>query len=146
MRFFFDRNSCVRTARMLAIYEGPNGHHVRHHNDDERFNETSEDVDIMRTLHEEDSGWVFVGGDGKILRNKAELAVLAECDLTYLVFSPTWCNKPIDETCWMLVKGWPKVTSEIERLKTHSIVELKYRSHGNIEIKGATASFRIKAR
>lgn len=145
MRFFFDRNSCVRTARMLDIYEGPSVHRVRHHNDDQRFNKKSEDVEIIRTLYEEDPNWIFVGGDGKILRNKVELAVLAECNLTYLVFNHVWCNKPIVDTCWMIIKGWPRVTSELGQLKTHSIVELKYNQAGVLEIKGATASFKLKA-
>jgi len=92
MRFFFDRNSCVRTARMLAVYEGRGGHAVRHHDDDPRFSATSPDVEIIQTLYNEDPEWVFVGGDGKILRNKVELSVLAECELTYLIFSHNWSN------------------------------------------------------
>jgi hypothetical protein len=128
---------------MLAIYEGERGHHIRHHNDDSRFCETSTDIDIMRTLYTEDPDWIFVGGDGQILRNKVELAVLAECNLMYLIFNYNWCNKRIQDTCWMLIKGWPKITSEIERLRVHSILDLKYNSNGSIEIKGATSSFRI---
>jgi hypothetical protein len=128
---------------MLSIYEGPKGHHVRHHNDDGRFSPDSKDVDIIKTIFSEDPNWVFVGGDGKILKNKVELAVLAECNLTYLIFNHTWCNKKIEDTCWMLVKAWPKITSELERIRTHSIVELKYGASGAIELKGATSSFRI---
>jgi len=146
VKFFFDRNACVRTARMLAIYEGPSGHLIRHHNQDDRFNQKSDDVDIIQTLQQEDPAWVFVGGDGKILKNKVELAALAECDLTYLIFNHVWCNKRIEETCWMMIKGWPRIALEIERLKTHSIVELKYGSRGDVEVKGATASFRTRTR
>jgi hypothetical protein len=131
---------------MLAIYEGSGGHHVRHHNDDPRFSATSTDIDIIQALHSENPEWVFAGGDGKILRNKAELSVLAECNLTYLIFNHTWCNKKIEETCWMIIKGWPKITSEVERLKAHSILDWKYGSNGNVEIKGATASFRARTR
>jgi hypothetical protein len=144
MRFFFDKNTCVRTARMLSIYEGRGGHEVRHHDDDNRFNFKSTDIEILQTLHKEDPDWIFVGGDGMILRNKAELAVLAELDLTYLVFSYNWCNKKIEETCWMFIKGWPKVLSELQRLKEHSIVELKYGGNGNVENKGSTASYRVR--
>jgi len=45
----------------------------------------------------------------------------------------------------MLIKGWPKITSALERLKAHSILELKYGSNGTLEAKGATASFRTGA-
>ena len=90
---------------MLGIHEGDRGYRVRHHNDDPRFNPASEDTFILRTLYDEDPAWVFVGGDGKILRNRAELAVLAEVNLTYLLFDHPWCNKKIKETCWMLIRA-----------------------------------------
>ncbi len=142
MKLFFDRNCVVRTARMLSIFEWPSGHHVRHHDDDPRFTRTSRDAEILTALHDEAPDWVFVGGDGKILRNKAELAVLAETDLNYLVLNHVWCNKRIEETCWMLIKGWPKILAEIERLRVHSILELKFSTAGNVENLGPTASFR----
>lgn len=87
---------------------------------------------------------MFVGGDGKILRNRAEIAVLAEIEMTYLVFSHTWCNKRIEETCWMFVKGWPRVVAAVGCLKVPSILEWKYGSEGNVEIRGATASYRCR--
>ena len=69
MRFFFDKNTCVRTARMLSIYEGRQGHEIRHHDDDKRFNNRSTDVEILKSLYGEDPNRIFVGGDGMILRN-----------------------------------------------------------------------------
>jgi hypothetical protein len=126
---------------MLDIYEGPSGHRITHHNDDNRFSKTSEDVQILRTLHAEDPGWIFVGGDGKILRNRVEMAVLAECNLTYLILNHTWCNKKIEDTCWMMIKLWPSITSGIERLKAPSVIELKYTSSRALDVKGATATF-----
>jgi hypothetical protein len=147
MKFFFDRNACVRTTRMLAIYEGGSrGHTILHHNDDQRFNRRSTDLEIMQALHADDPSWVFVGGDGRILKNRAELAALADCDLTYVLLASTWCNKPIEETCWMAIKGWPSVVRAVERLTAHSILEWKYNANGVLESKGPTASFRAKAR
>jgi hypothetical protein len=88
---------------MLAVYEGPKGNLVRHHDDDQRFTRTSRDIDILKTLYQEDPEWIFVGGDGKILKNKAELEVLREVNLTYLLFDGNWCQKKIEDTCWMLI-------------------------------------------
>ena len=146
MRFFFDRNAPVRTARILAIYEGQNGHEVRHHDDNSRFDRNSKDTYILDSLYEEDPEWIFVGGDGKILKNKVELSVLADHNLTYLLFNKQWCGKGIEDTCWMLIKGWPKITAEMQRLKVHSIVELKFGHLGAIEVKGPTASYRMRQR
>ena len=78
---------CVKTIRMLANYVGTSGDLVRHHNDDRRFHPTSTDIEIITSLHQEDPEWVFVGGDGKILKYKAKIAVLAERDLTYLMLN-----------------------------------------------------------
>jgi hypothetical protein len=140
MKFFFDRNVCVRTARILAVYEGAGGNLVRHHNDDKRFTRTSSDIEIITTLYEDDPNWVFVGGDGKILRNKAERLALSECNLMYLFLHSTWCNKRIEDTCWMMLKIWPRVVVEIERLKEHSILDLKYSSTCSIDNKGPTTA------
>jgi len=127
---------------MLAIYEGRSGHLVRHHDDDSRFNRASKDTEILGALHDEDPNWIFVGGDGKILRNRVELSVLAETELTYLIFNHNWCNRKIEDTCWMIIKCWPKIVLEIESLKVHSILELKFSANGSIENKGPTASYR----
>lgn len=140
IKSFFDRNTCVRTAKILQVYEGSRGHIVRHHDDDHRFTQTSQDVDIMSTLHNEDPEWVFVGGDGKILRNASESAVLGDCDLTYIFLNSTWCNKRIEETCWMFVKAWPRILKEIASLKVHSVLELKFGSAGAVNLKGPTSS------
>jgi hypothetical protein len=107
---------------------------------------TSTDVQIFQALYNDDPKWIFVGGDGAILRNKAELSVLAELDMSYLVFSHQWCNRRIEDTCWMLIKGWPKIVLELERLKMPSIIELKYGSSGSVENKGSTASYKFRAK
>ena len=146
MKFFLDRNFCVRTTRMLAIYEGSRGHLVRHHNDDPRFHRSSADTTILQTLHDDDPSWVFAGDDGKILGNKAGLSVLAECNLTYLMFHHAWCNADIKDSCWMLIKRWPDITNAIERLKSRSVLELRYGSNGGVEIKGPTAGFLMLSR
>lgn len=126
---------------MLAIYDA-DANQIVHHDDDGRFHSSSEDVEILSALHREDPEWIFVGGDGRILRNKAELAVLAELNLTYLLFNRAWCNKPIEDTCWMLIKGWPNIVRQLEGLKVHSILELAYGSNGKLDNRGPTRSFR----
>jgi hypothetical protein len=127
---------------MLSIYEGRKGNDVRHHDDDQRFTITSQDTEIIKTLYQEDPSWIFVGGDGKILKNKAEIETLREYNLMYLLFHSNWCEKKIEDTCWMLIKIWPKVVSEVGRLKVPSILELKYSGNCSIENKGATKTFR----
>ncbi len=102
------------------------------------------DTEIIRTLRDDNPNWVFVGGDGKILRNRVELATLAECDLMSVLLNASWCSKKIEDTCWMMVKLWPRLTAEVERLRAHSIVELKYSSNCQIENRGATADHRIR--
>ncbi len=144
MKIFFDRNTCRRTARMLSIYEGTTGHLVRHHDDDSRFNHKSKDIEIIETLRDDDSEWIFMGGDGKILRNKVELATLANCDLTYILLNHSWCNKKIEEICWMMIKLWPKLTATVEKLKVHSILKLGYSGNCQIDDLGPTADRQLR--
>jgi PIN like domain len=72
MRFFFDRNMPPRLARMVDVLELE--HTVRSYYDDDRFGETTTDVEWIRVLSTDESTWAVVSGDRRILKNKSELA------------------------------------------------------------------------
>jgi hypothetical protein len=76
MRFFFDRNMPPQLARMVDALERE--HTGRSYDDDDRFTDTTPDVDWIKALAADDPPWVIVSGDGRILKNKAELSALKE--------------------------------------------------------------------
>jgi len=74
MRFFFDRNMSPRLAAMINIYE--RDHSIIHHDEDGRFTPLTTDIEWITTLARDDPPWIVLSGDGRILRNKVELAAL----------------------------------------------------------------------
>jgi hypothetical protein len=108
MRFFFDRNMSVYIARMMRELERE--HTVRHLDDDERFVCTTPDTEWMSVLGKDGHPpWIVISGDGRILRNKAELAALRDAKLTFFCMSKQWTNMPKYEYAWKFVKVWPDI-------------------------------------
>ncbi len=107
MRFFFDRNMSPRLARMIGIYERDST--VVHHDDDGRFSPTTTDVEWIKTLAADDPPWIALSGDGRILRNKVELAALNEAKLTFFCMSKAWSHMDFHEYSWKFVKIWPLI-------------------------------------
>jgi hypothetical protein len=114
MRFFFDRNMSPRLARMIDIYERDSS--VIHHDDDGRFTPTTTDVEWIRALAADDPSWVVLSGDGRILKNRVELAALNEARLTFFCMSKAWSHMGLHEYTWKFVK----LPSVIELAKSPS--------------------------
>lgn len=109
MRFFIDRNIPVALARMLNHYDRQ--HTVTYL--DEEFEKTTPDAEWLAEV----AGWgdripVVVSGDGRILRNPAELQVLRGLPLTFFHFAPGWTNLPWPEQAWKAVKVWPLIVAK----------------------------------
>ena len=107
MRFFFDRNMPPQLARMVDALERE--HTARAHDDDVRFTPTTPDVEWIATLGADAPPWIIISGDGRILRNKAELAALKEAKLTFFCMCKAWMHMGIYEWAWKFVKVWPDI-------------------------------------
>jgi hypothetical protein len=106
MRFFFDRSSPLKIARMVAAISSPE-HTIIHLDDDKRFTPTTADVDWLKTLHDDGPpAWIVVSGDGDILRNKVERQVLDDPGLRYFCLSKGWPNMPMKTYAWRFMKVW----------------------------------------
>jgi PIN like domain len=121
MRFFFDRNMSPRLARMIDIYERDSS--VIHHDDDGRFAPTTTDVEWIRALAADDPPWVVLSGDGRILKNRVELAALNEARLTFFCMSKAWSHMGLHEYTWKFVKLWPSVV-ELAKSPSRKIFEV----------------------
>lgn len=107
MRFFFDRNMSIRIARMVSAIE--TGHTIRHHDDDQRCEPTTEDTAWIAALRADDPPWVVISGDGRILRNKVERAALEEAGLKFFCMSKAWASMRLYEYAWKFMKVWPEI-------------------------------------
>lgn len=120
MRFFFDRNMSIRLAQMVSIFE--RGHTIRHHDDDSRFDQNTGDVDWIKALYEDgDPCWIVVSEDGRILKNRAEVAALNEARLTFFCMAKTWMGMGVHEFSWKFLKIWPDIV-EAAKVSTPRVV------------------------
>ncbi len=109
MRFFFDRCAPIAIAQMVRAIEGT-AHVVCHLDEDGRFTATTTDADWMKVLRGDSApGWIVISGDGRILKNKAERAVLDEGGLRFFCLDKPWPNTPIYEYAWKFMKVWPRI-------------------------------------
>ena len=110
MHFFIDRNVPVALARMLSHYDRT--HTVIYH--DDRFEMTTPDTEWLAAV----AGWdpvpAVISGDGRILRNPAELQVLRGLPLTFFLFAGSWFDLKWSEFAWKAVKVWPQIVDSAE--------------------------------
>jgi hypothetical protein len=85
MRFFFDRNMPPQLARMVDALERE--HAARSYYDDDRFGDTTSDVEWINVLAADDPPWIVISGDGRMLKNKTERSALKEARLTFFCLS-----------------------------------------------------------
>ncbi len=107
MRFFCDRNVPPRLARMVDVFDNQNT--IRAYNDDDRFDETTADVEWIRVLSADNPAWIIISGDGRILKNKIELAALKESKLSFFCLAKQWMGMKIHDQAWRFVKVWPDI-------------------------------------
>jgi hypothetical protein len=107
MHFFIDRNVPVALARMLGHYD--RAHTVIYH--DDRFEKTTPDTEWLPTVASWSPVPVIVSGDGRILRNPAELQVLRGLPLTFFLFAGSWFDLKWSEFAWKAIKVWPEVVA-----------------------------------
>ena len=107
MRFFFDRNMPPQLARMM-VDALKREHTARSYYDDDRFSETTPDVEWITVLAADDPPWIILSGDGRILKNKTEKSALKEANLTFFCLSRQWMHMKIYEHAWKFIKVWPE--------------------------------------
>lgn len=113
MIFFFDRCMPLRLARMVSILETE--HKVVHHDDDPRFDQKTTDIEWITALKSDGKPWIVFSSDGRILKNKVELAVLRESGLTFFCLSKQWSSMRLREECvWKFFKVWPEIVENAD--------------------------------
>jgi hypothetical protein len=121
--FLFDRCFPRPIARMVEQYEG--GRVIaRHQDDDTRFEPDTPDVDIIRTLSDDDNyRWALVSADTRITRRPAEWAVLSSASIKFFYCGRAWFKMPTHEQAWKFIRAWPTIveTAENHRAKVFEI-------------------------
>jgi hypothetical protein len=91
-------------------------HTIVHHDEDRRFKKDTPDIEWMATLAADgEPNWVVISGDGRILKNRVERAVLREARLPFFCLAKQWPNTPIYEYAWKFMKVRPVIVENAEQ-------------------------------
>ncbi|MBX3474978.1 MAG: hypothetical protein KF754_11390 [Planctomycetes bacterium] len=121
MNFFFDRNVPMKLARMIAGYEYTSIT-VEHH--DDSFEKTTPDIVWIGAVAQRSETWAVLSGDGRILKNPGERAVLKFSGLSFFHLRPGWLNLPVHEIACKLLRVWPKILAAADNVKAPTVFEL----------------------
>ena len=125
-----------RIVEMVKIFEGPR-HIIQHH--DDRFQETTQDVDWLAELGKDDPKPIVISGDAAILKNKAEKAVLREANLTFFCLERGFTQRPFEEQAWMFLKVWPRIIADANASPPH-IFDVRVGNKQKVEKREPTRS------
>lgn len=120
MIFFADENFMERGVRLLEAFEQV--HEVRHLLN--YFPRGTPDTEWMAQIAGWDERPTILGGDGRILRNKVEAAVIAECDLMFVYLAPGWTNIKWHDFAWKIIKVWPAIVRNVESASRPTVFEV----------------------
>ena len=109
MIFFADENVPTEAAHMLEIFDHDNT--IRAYED--CFERGLPDTEWIRAVAKWKPGTAILCGDGRILRNKPEQAVLRAANLTFVHLAPGWLHTQWAEYAWKIVKAWPAIVHSV---------------------------------
>ena len=126
MNVFFDNCTAPRLATTLDGYIRPEGHRAFHIKDVPGLPEgrNSADIEWIELLRMEQNEWIFISGDGKILKNSAEKAALRSAGLHGFILSPAYQKTPLNQVAAMIVWKWPEIENVTKLLASPSMHEI----------------------
>jgi hypothetical protein len=84
----------------------------------------SDDIEWIDHLRAQPEIWVFVSGDGRILRNRAERAALRAAGLHGFVLAPAYQKTALNQVAATIVWKWPEIEKVIDLIAPPSIHEI----------------------
>jgi hypothetical protein len=120
--FFFDECVSKYLARMLDAWD--RRHTVRHISEDSRLGVTASDVEIINVLSREEIPEVLVTADCNMKRVADERKALKESGLTVIFLARSFSQLTPHTQAWKLLKLWPTVTREVDRVKVPTAFEI----------------------
>lgn len=120
MNFFLDENLPRRFGPLLSAFDREHTFECHHTN----FGAGIPDVDWMSVLGKRDEKPAIVCGDGRILRNPAELAALKDAGLTFVCLLPAWVHMTWHHQAWKMIKYWPEVVKNVVNAKRPSVFDV----------------------
>lgn len=126
MNVLFDNCTAPRLAATLDGYISTDGHRAFHIKDLPGLSKgrDSSDMEWIDLLRRDNQHWVFISGDGRVLRNSAERAALRSAGLHGFILSPAYQKTPMNQVAATIVWKWPEIESVVNLLAPPSMHEI----------------------
>lgn len=129
MKVFFDNCLPPVYAATLNAFISDQGHSARHIRDiAERPNgRRSTDEEWIEFLRQSRDVWIFITGDGRLMKNPAERAALRRAGLHGFVLTPAFQKTPFNQVAALLIWRWPELVKVTELFETPTMHEIPIR-------------------
>ncbi|WP_132518122.1 hypothetical protein [Rhizobium sp. BK376] len=126
MKVFFDNCTSPVFASTLHGFIEHEGHAAAHIRDIAGLpnGRNSKDVEWIDFLRKSNDRWIFVSGDGRILKNAAERAALRSAGLHGFILAPAYQKAPLHQVASVLIWRWPEILQITNLLQPPSMHEV----------------------
>ena len=126
MNVFFDNCTAPLLASTLHGFIQHYGHAAFHIKDLPGLprGRHSDDIDWINHLRRQPENWIFVSGDGRILKNPAERAALRSAGLHGFILAPAYQKTPMHQIAATIVWKWPEILQVTSLLASPSMHEI----------------------
>jgi len=123
---FFDNCTAPLLATTLDGYISHLGHRAFHIKDISKLpkGRDSDDEEWIAYLVDDQVTWIFVTGDGRVLKNPATRAALRSSGLHGFVLAPAYQKTPLNQLASTLVWKWPELEKITNLLAAPTIHEI----------------------
>jgi len=123
---FFDNCTSPILASTLHGFIHHDGHNAAHIRDlsglpNGRHSKDVEWIDFLRRSNDE---WIFISGDGRVLKNPAERAALRSAGLHGFILAPAYQKTPMNHVASTLIWRWPEMLQITRLLAAPSMHEV----------------------
>jgi PIN like domain len=85
---------------------------------------SSTDVEWIEHLRHQSDEWIFISGDGRVLKNAAERAALRSAGLHGFILAPAYQKTPLNQVAATLLWKWPEIEQVTRLLAAPSMHEI----------------------
>jgi len=123
---FFDNCTAPLLATTLHGFISHSGHSATHIKDVSGLptGRHSSDLEWISHLHADPGDWIFVTGDGRVLKNSATRRALLSARLHGFVLAPAYQRTPLHQLASTIVWKWPEFEAVTQLLAAPSMHEV----------------------
>ncbi|WP_346906520.1 hypothetical protein [uncultured Roseibium sp.] len=116
MNVFFDNCTSPILATALDGFIKNYGHRALHIRSvsDLKLGRSTPDIEWLKYLSESKEFWIFVTGDKRIRKNKAEREALRSVKLHGFILAPSFQKTPMNQVVSNLIWKWPEIEKLVE--------------------------------